>query len=72
LWFDQQAQMPSASQQLPTLVFSNVYRASGATMDIEGAFITRLIGFGLSEKEAQLYLHLLKYGPKTPSPLANR
>jgi sugar-specific transcriptional regulator TrmB len=24
----------------------------------------------LSEKEAQLYLHLLKYGPKTPSPLA--
>jgi sugar-specific transcriptional regulator TrmB len=41
-------------------------------MDIEGAFITRLIGFGLSEKEAQLYLHLLKYGPKTPSPLANR
>ncbi|MFZ0925025.1 MAG: helix-turn-helix domain-containing protein [Halobacteriota archaeon] len=33
-------------------------------------FITRLIDFGLSEKEAQLYLHLLKYGPKTPSPLA--
>ena len=25
---------------------------------------------GLSEKEAQLYLHLLKYGPKSPSPLA--
>jgi Predicted transcriptional regulators len=33
-------------------------------------FTRRLIGFGLSEKEAQLYLHLLKYGPKTPSPLA--
>jgi len=33
-------------------------------------FISRLIGFGLSEKEAQTYLHLLKYGPKTPSPLA--
>ncbi|MGZ5521223.1 MAG: TrmB family transcriptional regulator [Halobacteriota archaeon] len=33
-------------------------------------FIRRLIGFGLSEKEAQTYLHLLKYGPKTPSPLA--
>jgi sugar-specific transcriptional regulator TrmB len=33
-------------------------------------FVTRLIGFGLSEKEAQLYIHLLKYGPKTPSPLA--
>ncbi len=39
-------------------------------MDDEAAFITRLIGFGLSEKEAHLYLHLLKYGPKTPSPLA--
>ena len=33
-------------------------------------FTRRLIGFGLSEKEALLYLHLLKYGPKTPSPLA--
>ncbi len=33
-------------------------------------FSRRLIGFGLSEKEAQTYLHLLKYGPKTPSPLA--
>jgi sugar-specific transcriptional regulator TrmB len=33
-------------------------------------FTRRLIRFGLSEKEAQLYLHLLKYGPKTPSPLA--
>ena len=33
-------------------------------------FITRLIGFALSEKEARMYLYLLKYGPKTPSPLA--
>ena len=33
-------------------------------------FITKLIGFGLSEKEALLYLHLLKYGPKPPSLLA--
>jgi sugar-specific transcriptional regulator TrmB len=33
-------------------------------------FIRRLTQFGLSEKEAQLYLHLLRYGPKTPSPLA--
>ncbi|MGA3198607.1 MAG: helix-turn-helix domain-containing protein [Halobacteriota archaeon] len=33
-------------------------------------FTRRLIGFGLNEKEAQLYLYLLKYGPKTPSPLA--
>ena len=39
-------------------------------MDNEAVFLSRLIGFGLSEKEAQLYLHLLKYGPKTPSPLA--
>jgi sugar-specific transcriptional regulator TrmB len=39
-------------------------------MDDDAAFITRLIGFGLSEKEARTYLHLLKYGPKTPSPLA--
>jgi hypothetical protein len=32
--------------------------------------LTRLIGFGLSEKEAQLYLHLLRYGPETLSPIA--
>jgi sugar-specific transcriptional regulator TrmB len=36
----------------------------------DSEFITRLIGFGLSEKEAQLYLHLLKYGAKPPSLLA--
>ncbi len=39
-------------------------------MTTDDEFTTRLIGFGLSEKEAQTYLHLLKYGPKTPSPLA--
>ncbi|MGB9371224.1 MAG: helix-turn-helix domain-containing protein [Halobacteriota archaeon] len=39
-------------------------------MDNEAEFIARLIGFGLSEKEARAYLHLLTYGPKTPSPLA--
>ncbi|MGZ4905032.1 MAG: TrmB family transcriptional regulator [Halobacteriota archaeon] len=33
-------------------------------------FITHLMGFGLTEKEAQCYFYLLKYGPKTPSPLA--
>ncbi len=33
-------------------------------------FITHLMGFGLTEKEAQLYFYLVKYGPKTPSPLA--
>ena len=36
----------------------------------DSEFHHRLIGFGLSEKEAQLYLHLLKYGPKPPSLLA--
>ncbi|MGZ7126938.1 MAG: TrmB family transcriptional regulator [Halobacteriota archaeon] len=36
----------------------------------EDDFITRLMGFGLTEKEAQCYFYLLKYGPKTPSPLA--
>jgi HTH-type transcriptional regulator, sugar sensing transcriptional regulator len=36
----------------------------------DSEFITRLIGFGLSEKEAQVYLHLLKYGPKPTSLLA--
>jgi HTH-type transcriptional regulator, sugar sensing transcriptional regulator len=39
-------------------------------MTADDEFTHQLIGFGLSEKEAQLYLHLLKYGPKTPSPLA--
>jgi sugar-specific transcriptional regulator TrmB len=39
-------------------------------MDKAAAFITLLTSFGLSEKKAHLYLHLLKYGPKTPSPLA--
>ncbi|MGZ4922524.1 MAG: TrmB family transcriptional regulator [Halobacteriota archaeon] len=39
-------------------------------MTEEDEFIRHLTKFGLSEKEAQLYLHLLKYGPKTPSPLA--
>jgi sugar-specific transcriptional regulator TrmB len=39
-------------------------------MTTDDEFTSRLIGFGLSEKEAQTYLYLLKYGPKTPSPLA--
>ncbi len=36
----------------------------------EEVFITQLTGFGLTEKEARCYFHLLRYGPKTPSPLA--
>jgi sugar-specific transcriptional regulator TrmB len=39
-------------------------------MNSDDAFITHLKGFGLSEKEAECYFYLLKYGPKTPSPLA--
>jgi|SRR5450759_1308734 sugar-specific transcriptional regulator TrmB len=39
-------------------------------MITDDEFTSRLIGFGLSEKEAHTYLHLIKYGPKTPSPLA--
>lgn len=39
-------------------------------MTADDELICRLIGFVLSEKEARTYLHLLKYGPKTPSPLA--
>jgi sugar-specific transcriptional regulator TrmB len=39
-------------------------------MTPEDEFTRRLISFGLRKKEAQTYLYLLKYGPKTPSPLA--
>ena len=39
-------------------------------MTDDSEFLSRLISFGLNEKEAQLYLHLLKYGPKPPSLLA--
>ena len=39
-------------------------------MTTDDDFTIRLIEFGLSEKEARTYLYLLKYGPKTPSPLA--
>jgi sugar-specific transcriptional regulator TrmB len=39
-------------------------------MTADDEFTRSLAGFGLSEKEALLYLQLLKYGPKTPSPLA--
>jgi predicted transcriptional regulator len=38
-------------------------------MYTEETFIARLIGFELSEKEARLYFHLLKYGPKSTAPL---
>jgi sugar-specific transcriptional regulator TrmB len=40
------------------------------SMATDNEFTSRLVDFGLNEKEAHVYLHLLKYGPKTPSPLA--
>jgi len=39
-------------------------------MTTDDEFTRRLTQFGLNEKEAQLYLHLHRYGPKAPSPLA--
>ena len=39
-------------------------------MSSEDEFTRRLMGFGLTVKEAECYSYLLKYGPKTPSPLA--
>jgi sugar-specific transcriptional regulator TrmB len=36
----------------------------------DSEFLSKLISFGLSEKEAQLYFHLLKYGSKSPSLIA--
>ena len=39
-------------------------------MPTDDEFTRRLRSFGLNEKEAGFYLHLLKYGPKTPYRLA--
>ena len=39
-------------------------------MDSNDEFIRKVMSFGLTEKEAECYFYLLKYGPKTPSPLA--
>jgi len=39
-------------------------------MTTDDEFTRRLIGFGLSEKAARTYLNLLKYGPRSPTPLA--
>jgi hypothetical protein len=42
-------------------------------MTDDGAeFITRLTGFGLSEKDRHLHLRLLNYGAKTPYRLPKR
>ncbi len=39
-------------------------------MATDDEFLDRLIDFGLSDKEAETYLYLLKHGPRTPSPLS--
>ncbi|MGZ4936676.1 MAG: TrmB family transcriptional regulator [Halobacteriota archaeon] len=39
-------------------------------MSSDSDLIVHLMGFGLTEKEAQCYCCLLKYGAKSPSPLA--
>jgi sugar-specific transcriptional regulator TrmB len=42
----------------------------GLALDDEQALVKLLGEFGLGEKEAQLYVHLLRYGPKRASDLA--
>jgi sugar-specific transcriptional regulator TrmB len=47
------------------------YRTDNKSCDIGAEPCTKLLGeFGLGEKEAQLYVHLLKYGPKRAGDLA--
>jgi sugar-specific transcriptional regulator TrmB len=47
------------------------YRTSNGVYGIDAEPYTKLLTeFGLSEKEAQLYVHLLKYGPKRAGDLA--
>jgi hypothetical protein len=41
-------------------------------MTTDDEFTSHLADFGLSEKEARTYLHLLKYGPKPPPRSPNR
>jgi sugar-specific transcriptional regulator TrmB len=51
------------------LSIPSAYDATLRTNGIE-AIIKRLNEFGLNEKEAQLYVHLLRYGPKRAGDLA--
>ncbi|MGZ4849388.1 MAG: helix-turn-helix domain-containing protein, partial [Halobacteriota archaeon] len=47
------------------------YLTSNGAYGINAEPCTKLLGeFGLGEKEAQLYVHLLKYGPKRAGALA--
>src|SRR5659263_131777 len=54
---------------------SNVFTASSAHQgkprtNVTESIIKMLDDFGLNEKEAQLYVHLLRYGPKRAGDLA--
>src|SRR5660397_111747 len=54
---------------------SNVFTAPSAHQgkprtNVTESIIKMLDDFGLNEKEAQLYVHLLRYGPKRASDLA--
>jgi len=51
------------------LSVSNAYNGASPLNSLE-AVIQKLSEFGLSEKKAELYLHLLKYGPKRAGDLA--
>ncbi len=50
--------------------YNHVPSSTVPRMSNANDFITHLMGFGLTEKEAHSYYYLLKYGPKTPSALA--
>jgi sugar-specific transcriptional regulator TrmB len=69
--------MEEIKRQLRVLVNGTQFRASDDTLspnalelDSEQALTKLLSEFGLGEKEAQLYVHLLKYGPKRAGDLA--
>ena len=52
------------------LAYDETRSSKALTLDLEQALTKLLSEFGLSEKEAQLYVHLLKYGPKRAGDLA--
>ena len=69
--------MEGIKRELRALVNDTQFLAPGETLpskalalDNEQALTKLLSEFGLGEKEAQLYVHLLKYGPKRAGSLA--